>query len=135
MNNRSTIVIRLIGIVAAVAALVVYAFNAQEFLGRRPETGLLLFYLAVVVLPCFIVVFLVAFSRLWWAFGISLWLLAAAIMTACDEHASTASMILVLATATVCTTPFLNRACGNKTTSRPKLRQEKKMPNRVRGSL
>ena len=119
--NRAAIVIRIVATVAAIAVVAVWALNAQDFIrdfNRGPwETSFFFFYLAVTVLPSFIVVLLVAFGRFWWAFGIGLWLLVVAIITACVNHASIASMLLVLATAMVCTTPFLNRACRNKTPS------------------
>jgi len=116
--NRAMI-IRITGIISAIIALTIWTFNVKGFIGQQPKTELFLFYLTVAVLPSFIVVFLIIFGRFWWAFCIGLWLLFLAIMTACQESASSASMLLVIATAMVCTIPFLHLACRYRTKSSP----------------
>jgi hypothetical protein len=106
--------IRWLGAIASGIALGVLALNARHFVGSSSGVDILL-YLVFAVVPCFAMVFLSAFGRFWWSFGIGLWLTFLAVTFFFYTGASPESMILLLAAATVCITPFLNRACATTT--------------------
>jgi hypothetical protein len=108
--------IRVLGVTSATFALVLFVLKSPSALrGETPATAVL-GYLGFVVIPAFAVPFLCVFARLWWAFGISVWLLLPSVIFCLNEFTasyrvkSPTPIFLFLAVATVCVTPFLHRA-------------------------
>jgi len=101
---------RMVGVISAVFVAFLFALSSRDVVGRVPEERDIIFYLAFIICPSFVVVFLNIFGRFWWSFSISAWLLLIAIIAVFEMHASPKTLILVLAILTVCMTPFLNRA-------------------------
>lgn len=124
--------VRVLGVIAAVFVVFLYALSSREIVGYGHDKGLIIFYLAVIIFPSFLVVFLTAFGRLWWSFSISIWLFIAALFTLFDNDASPRTIILLLAITTVCTTPFLDRAC--KSDKLGELGQTNKQPDAQQGT-
>lgn len=82
--------------------------------GGVPNTeGHKLFYVTLMLLPAFFAVFLSIFARFWWAFSIGLWLFLFSMygyISSFSEETPLISLLMVLASATICLTPFLHRA-------------------------
>lgn len=110
--------VRWLGAVASGLTLFVLAVSARHFLGwgvtdRHSKADLLL-YLGLAVLPSVVAVVLTLSGRFWGSFWIGLWLTFLSVIFVFDQYASPQSMILLLAAATVCITPFLNYAFAGK---------------------
>jgi hypothetical protein len=120
--SKSTLRIRLVGTAAAFCALVICIVIARPVLefGKTGDIYLsdLWMYLAAVVLPSFVNVFLIPFGRCWWALGIGLWLLAVAVMIARDQFWSGTSVVLIVAATAVCAMSVLDRVYRNKPVGR-----------------
>jgi len=108
--------IRWLGIIASFVVLTILVFK-RVFLGTQPDTIEVLLFLILFILPVFATVFLSALARFWWTFFLGLWLLFLSIMFCIDEKASPISLALFLSAATICMTPFLNKASITKGTS------------------
>ena len=109
--------IRWMGAVAALVVLAMFAFNRDVrhyLMGQPPDTASALLYLVFNILPAFAVVFLSTFARFWWTFSLGLWLFLFSVWFCVDTKASPTSLVLLLAIATICMTPILNRACRTK---------------------
>ena len=106
--------VRWLGLAASGLILGVLALKAKHFVGHWASGRDILLYLVLAVLPSFVNVFLTALGHFWWSFCIGLWLTFLAVLFLFDKHASPESMTLLLAAATVCITPFLNRAYAGK---------------------
>lgn len=109
--------IRWLGATAALLVLGILVFNRHGrhfWIGTEPKASDVLLYLGGILLPAFSVAFLSAFARFWWAFSLGLWLFLLSVLVCIDEKASPVGLLLVLATATICFTPFLNIACHPK---------------------
>ena len=112
MNNVKWV--RWLGLAASGLILGVLALNFKHFVGRSFDVRNILLYLFLAVLPSFVNVFLTDLGHFWWSFWIGLWLTFLSVIFLFDTQGSPESMTLLLAAATVCITPFLNRAYARK---------------------
>jgi hypothetical protein len=100
--------IRFLTSVAATSALVILALYPEFFTGSRQGDLEILLYMGLVLLPCFITIFLAAFGRFWCGLASGLWITFLAVMICLDKKASPASVALFLCAVTICAAPFLN---------------------------
>jgi hypothetical protein len=105
--------IRWLGVISAFVVLSIIGFGSDyrsSFLGISPDSAEILPYLALGLLPAFLALILSALAHFWWAFCLGLYLLFISVLLCIDSEASPISMLLIIAVATVCINPFLNRA-------------------------
>ncbi len=101
--------IRWIGSIAAAGALFILIMSRYPLVGTAAsDPEIIVLYLGLGILPCYILLFLLAFGRFWWSLPFGLWILFLAVVACLDMKASPMSVILFLCALTICYTPFLN---------------------------
>lgn len=114
MKVKKRTYIRWLGAIASSVMLgaVVLETGNCNLEGEEPIS--ILVGLVIFILTPFLNIFLTAFGHFWMSFVVGLVIFILSLSVMLDGEISTFNIILFLSSATLCITPFLNRACRTK---------------------